>query len=392
MGERQSARFGRVVVVGAPGADAAVLRGALAEQGFVVASDGGPAAVGLCCVDLSADDDADSAGSDADDSTARRIRELRAGCHAQAIVAVGIEDCSQWPARIAALVATADPDGAVAAFAVALRVADGGDAAASGLPELVEWVVERSDAVAAIELRRRAAAERLSGLRVGSAAVRSWAGGRIHAAFRELAAAGQEAAAGVRTGDAAGFAAWVRRSADDLERRLVGAVAEQTAHLRATALVGLQTYAPGADPMAPPPGPPMPGPGWHRRAWGAEDAVIVLLGASSGLGVGRLVAGSISGWIPGWATVVCAVLIGLGVACGAVALRRRVVLRNRARAWVAEVVADARARTEWRTAALLNAVEPAVATQVRRSVNRMEANRMQPNRMEPDRAGLRLNK
>ena len=43
----------------------------------------------------------------------------------------------------------------------------------------------------------------------------------------------------------------------------------------------------------------------------------------------------------------------------------------KARAWVAEAVADARARTEWRTAALLNAVEPVVAAQVRRSANRM---------------------
>ena len=51
------------------------------------------------------------------------------------------------------------------------------------------------------------------------------------------------------------------------------------------------------------------------------------------------------------------------------------MLRARARAWVAEAVADARARTEWRTVALLNAAEPVVAAHVRRSANRMGANR-----------------
>uniref|UniRef100_UPI002B7BD813 hypothetical protein n=1 Tax=Gordonia sp. (in: high G+C Gram-positive bacteria) TaxID=84139 RepID=UPI002B7BD813 len=36
-----------------------------------------------------------------------------------------------------------------------------------------------------------------------------------------------------------------------------------------------------------------------------------------------------------------------------------------------EIPADARARTEWRTVALLNAAEPVVAAHVRRSANRM---------------------
>jgi hypothetical protein len=372
VGERRGARFGRVAVVGSPGPDAAVLTSALDAEGFAVASDDGPAAVGLFCVDLSLSPASCFDDGGPQESAAKRgIGELRSRCDAVAIVGVGLECCQQWPARIAALAQAADPDGGAAVFAVALRVADAGDAAASGLPELVEWAVERSDAVAAVELSRRAAAERLSGLRVGSAAVRSWAGGAVHAGFRELAAAGQEAAAAVRTADSARLVEWITRSADDVERSLVAAVAEQTAHLRATVLVGLQAYGPTADPMPPPPTRPSAGMDWHRRAWGAEDAVIVLLGVSSGLGVGRLVAGSISGWIPGWMAVVCAVLIGLAVAFGAVALRRRVVLRARARVWVAQAVADARARTEWRTAALLNAVEPVVAAQVRRSANRM---------------------
>lgn len=349
--------------------------GALAAEGFNVAAEAGLAAVGLYFVDL--------ADAGAKPSTmARGLADLRACCDAVAIVGVGLEDCPQWPTRIAEIAAAADPDCAAAVFAVALRVAATGDASASGVPELVEWAVERSDSVAGTELTRRAAAERLSGLRVGSAAVRSWAGGAVHAGFRDLATVGQEAAAGVRIAEAAGFTAWIARSAENLEHGLLAAVAEQTDHLRATALVGLQAYGPSADPLPSPPVRPTAKTGWHRRAWGAEDAVIVLLGVSSGLGVGRLVAGSISGWIPGWAALVCAVLIGLGVACGAVALRRRVVLRGRARAWVAEVVGDARARTEWRTAALLNAVEPAVAAQVRRAANRME----------PERGGLRLSK
>ncbi|HNP56388.1 MAG TPA: hypothetical protein PKG94_05380, partial [Gordonia sp. (in: high G+C Gram-positive bacteria)] len=337
MGERRGARFGRVAVAGSPGPDAAVLTSALDVEGFAVASDDGPAAVGLYCVDLSVGPASCFDDGGPQESAAKQgISELHSRCDAVAIVGVGLERCQQWPARIAALARAADPDGGAAVFAVALRVADAGDAAASGVPELVEWAVERSDAVAAVELSRRAAAERLSGLRVGSAAVRSWAGGTVHAGFRELAAAGQEAAAGMRTTEAARFVEWITRSADGLERSLVAAVAEQTAHLRATALVGLQAYSPTADPTPSPPQRPSSGMDRHRRAWGAEDAVIVLLGVSSGLGVGRLVAGSISGWIPGWMAVICAVLIGLAVAGGAVALRRRVVLRARARAWVAE--------------------------------------------------------
>ncbi|MFT3898643.1 MAG: hypothetical protein QM728_00135 [Gordonia sp. (in: high G+C Gram-positive bacteria)] len=348
MSERRGARFGRVVLAGPGANDSAVLERVLVAEGFAV-SDGGPAAVGLWCFDVAADP-----------PSVVDVRRLAQRCDAVALVGCGIEDCPTWPARVERWCDDLDPHGALPVFAVALGLPGDGP---SGVDELLAWADEQSTACAAAKLSRRDSAERLTGLRVGSAAVRTWAGGAIHTGFRELAAVGGREAAVLRAGDVDAFTRWLRTAVDDFETRVVDAAAGHAQHLRATATVGLDAH----ERQGPPPGPartPVP---WPGRGWGAEDAVIVVLGASSGLGIGRLVAGSMSGWLPGWWALLLATLLGVAVAGGVVALRRRVALRGQARAWVAEVVADARARTEWRVAALLSGVEPAVVARVRRA-------------------------
>ena len=356
--EGRWARLGRVVVAGGK---SAVLCDAVAREGFVV--DGSSVAVGvvgLCCFDVALD---------VGPATVELFRSLRERCDVVALVGVGIEDCPQWPARCAAVSGALDPVGAAPLFAVALTLAQDGDAQGSGLGALIAWVGDEAAGIAGVEMTRRSAAERLTGLRVGSAAVRTWAGSRIHAGFRELVTVGQGAATRLRSGDVDRFGAWVRYSTAALEDRLVHLVAEQVAHLQATALVGLGPYSCAADPRPIVPAPTRSTVDWPGRSWGAEDAVLVLIGASSGLAAGRFVSGSLADWVPGWAAALVVALIGVGVAAVAVTLRRRVILRNQARAAMAEVVADARARTEWRVAAMLNGVEPAVAARVRRSAS-----------------------
>ncbi|GED96144.1 hypothetical protein nbrc107697_01830 [Gordonia crocea] len=357
--EQQCARFGRVVVAGADGPPPDVLVEAFADDGFAVESveSGGDGVVGLCCFDV---------GESAAPALVESVRALRRRCGAVALVGTGLTACPTWPTRIADAARVLDPDGVLPVFALALDVAARGERPASGLPELLDWVGEESDARAGAELSRRATAERLSGLRVGSAAVRSWAGGHIHGAFREVAFQAQDAAASLRARDVPAYTGWLRQCCAAVEQRLVVGVAEQAAHLQAVALVGLRAYDPVDDPR--PAAPPAAAPQWPRRAWGAEDAVLVLIGASSGLGVGRLVAGSLSGWISPWTAVALAVVLGVSVAAGAVALRRRVLLRAQARSWAGEVIADARARTEWRVAGMLNAVEPTATARIRRAV------------------------
>ena len=368
MGEQRVSRLGKILVgrtgvAGSGETNLSVVSRALAAEGFVVETAGGAGGggaegvVGLWLFPV---------GAEIGAGQAAYVHRLRRRCDAVALVAVGIEDCPTWPDRAMTASRVLDPDGRLPVFAVALGLADRGDAVASGFDDLVGWIIAESDGRAAVELARRTTAERLTGLRLGSAAVRTWAGGRIHAGFRELASAGQEAAMELRVGDVERFVHWLRCSSADLERDLVGAVGEQAAHIQATALVGLAAYDRAADPRPAGPAPSM-AVSWQRRTWGAEDAVLVLIGASSGLGVGRLAAGSMAGLIPGGAAVLAALLIGLGVATAAVALRRRVLLRGQARAWVAEVLADARARTEWRVAAMLTGVEAAAAAAVRRA-------------------------
>ncbi|WP_415041951.1 hypothetical protein [Gordonia sp. (in: high G+C Gram-positive bacteria)] len=346
-------RFGRVEMIGPGAADSGVLERALTASGFVV---GGSATVGLWCFDVSGEPSAEAVVA---------LRALRKRCDAVALVGTGIENCPSWPERVSRWSTVVDPDGGLALFAVASGLHDD-DPDASGLPELSAWVEESADAAASVELAGRDTVERLTGLRVGSAAVRTWAGGAIHSGFRELAAAGAREAAALRSGDVATFTRWFRHSTAGFEEAVVGAAAGQAAHLQSTATIGLRRYDRNGDPVpsASAPVPPVP---WRDRGWGAEDAVIVLIGASSGLGVGRLAAGSMAAWFPGAAALIVAALLGVAVAAGAVALRRRVLLRNQARAWVVETVADARARTEWRVAAMLGGVEPAVAARVRRA-------------------------
>lgn len=362
MVEHRGARWSRVALAGpaAPdGPDRAVVVAALAGRGLRVQERQAPGTV-VWFFDVGADP------PDAEVVFGGRDRSALV-----AFVGVGIEECPDWPARLTRWSATSAASARLPLFAVALGIA-GVSGADSGLADLVDWVDEESAARAAREVSRGDAAERLAGLRVGSSAIRAWAGGRIHSGFRELAAAGATEAAALRPADVAVFSRWLSESAAAFEQRVVGAVAGQTAHLWATALVGCgPVAAAGQGPRVPVPAPAVESPParpvhWSPRGWGAEDAVIVLLGASTGLGIGRLAAGSLAGWIPGWTALALAVAIGLGVAAGAVGLRRRVLLRNQARTWAGEVVADARARTEWRVAALVNGAEPAVAARVRR--------------------------
>ena len=106
-----------------------------------------------------------------------------------------------------------------------------------------------------------------------------------------------------------------------------------------------------------------------RRA--GEDAMVLLLGASTGIGIGRLLVAPLSSvHTLQWIAMPAALLIGVAVAIWVIRMRRGATLRTQLRTWVNDVLADVRARTERRVAMQLTEAESRIGGQVMRAYDR----------------------
>jgi hypothetical protein len=87
-----------------------------------------------------------------------------------------------------------------------------------------------------------------------------------------------------------------------------------------------------------------PGVSRRRRRISVEDRLTVLVGASGGIGLGRLLLALVpANGAAGVGAVSVAVGLGVGVACWVAGIRRAAAERARLRRWVSQVLADLRA-------------------------------------------------
>ena len=354
---------GALVIVGTAGAEPERLARVLCESGWA-----GRVTVARSAVDI------DRAGAHvavlaldssmpADEEEDRMLAALAHAALPTALAACCVDAHPSWPRVLAASRERLDPDRRLPVFATAAALFDEDDRK-GGVAELAAWCLEvfeagepererlprprassidRGACTASTPSRSERSlamlrADRMAGLRAGIVAARAETAAATRAALAEINRLVPE------VGASDGFVEWLPRTLDGVERRAQQLFVERLAQVRASALCGLASG--GELPQTEPTGsvdPPAP----RLRRTNAEDVTVLLVGASMGFGVGRMVIAPALAWVGlGTAGTVLSVVAGLLLALWAVSLRRRAAELARIERWAAEVIAVRRATVE----------------------------------------------
>lgn len=338
------------------------------------------------------------AGADAGDDLATRVLEYLAAGSRVALVCTRIDDFWQWPQLLTRVRERVDPDHLCAVFAVDTERPE----PRSGLAALVEWLSAevtrprearlsiaqltaaavalrpgdssqrrrqlRSSRADLLATRDRGRSERLAALRTEAARLRAEHVTQARTTVRELVERSTTALAADDSGHADVAAEWYAGRLDELYAAAQRRATEAGRRLRAVTLAGLD--APHHDGgVGSQPGLTLPE--LPKRSWTADDALLLVLGASTGLGLGRLVAGPLAGiGAGGPGGSVLAVAAGLLLAWWMVRTRRVASRRHVLRTWLADSCAEARSRIEQAILAQFAAIEVEAAATVTRHYDR----------------------
>ncbi|MFT4126602.1 MAG: hypothetical protein QM662_10280, partial [Gordonia sp. (in: high G+C Gram-positive bacteria)] len=210
--------------------------------------------------------------------------------------------------------------------------------------------------------RDRGRLDRLGAVRAGLAAARADALTGVAGAIRVLAADATARCAQARTADAE--VAWLTARIDALAAGVDDDLTERIDEVAATALLGIDpggTAPTGPGPVAVP----------YRAAptgrRGTEDALLILLGASSGLGVGRLAVAPLAAvHTVQWFAMPVALVLGVIMAIWVIGARRAAVRRSELRSWFSEALADVRGVLEHRVGLRIGEAESRLTSRIGR--------------------------
>ncbi|MCR8897916.1 hypothetical protein NWF34_13275 [Gordonia sp. GONU] len=347
--------------------------------------------------------------SSVDDEERDLVEQARAQVGTVALVCTKIDAFWEWPRIVRAHRTTLDPFGTMPVFGVSAAAALGGDVVDSGVDALVDWIREAHAAPDALRLERarvaagvgavehlladadagtdtdssgtlddlmsarrrllssrdRGRVDRLAAVRAGLARARAQCSAELQSRVRELAAAADHAP----DVDDAEHRSWLDTRWADLAEGIRRDADERIDEVAATALVGLD---PEQSPREPWSDTPLPadGPG-NRRRGGAEDAMLVVIGASTGLGVGRLVVAPMASvQTLQWISMPLTLLLGIGVAVWVIRVRRGALDRADRLTRVSERLAVARSALDHQLGLRFSAAETRTAGQIARAHER----------------------
>ena len=349
----------------------------------------------------------DPASAVVDDEDVAALRELASVVGHVALVCDRIESFWDWPRIVRGYRSELDPAGALPVFAVSAAAALAGAVGESGIGDLVDWfatpnaepparnpqartqqatapqpptpaAVDSGDRVdpdalairraRLLALRDRGRADRLASLRAGIVRVRAQSSADIAARVRALVARAEHRGTSTTGSDVEVDAAWLDREIGRLVTDLDAITHTRLDAVASSTLVGLDVDDPPAhrddEPIV------------ARRDLSSgrrtgEDAMVLLIGASTGIGIGRLaVAPLASVHTLQWISMPAALLLGLAVAVWVIRMRRAATTRAQVRTWVNDVLADVRARVERRVAMQLTEAESRIGGQVLRAYDR----------------------
>lgn len=406
----------RVAVAAAEGVDveplveacravAASIEGAASKEGSASTEGPGGSAIDFVTFDSNRDHAVahaavlviDPASAVVDDEDLAALRELTSTVEHVALVCCRIESFWDWPRIVRGYRAELDPAGALPVFAVSAAAALAGAVDESGIGDLLDWfatpnaepsartpqpqaptAVDSDDRVdpdalairraRLLALRDRGRADRLASLRAGIVRVRAQSGADITARVRALVARAEHRGAATTGSDVEADAAWLDREIDGLVTDLDAITDTRLDAVASSTLVGLDVDDPPAHRDDEPIVARRDLPSGRRTG---EDAMLLLIGASTGIGIGRLaVAPLASVHTLQWISMPAALLLGLAVAVWVIRMRRAATVRAQVRTWVNDVLADVRARVERRVAMQLTEAESRIGGQVLRAYDR----------------------
>ncbi|MCZ4549993.1 hypothetical protein [Gordonia rubripertincta] len=335
------------------------------------------------------------------------VQRLQADAAVVALVCNKIDAFWDWPTLLKVNRGLLDPDGRLPIFAVSAAAALAGHREESGFGALAEWLGEQVDPIARPERLATVAAERdlgaliddlasrdradpatpllaeraavnaardrgrpdrLAALRGGAGQIRSGVLAEVAGAARDIAADAAGKAAELPRSGIDDFADALAGRLDSLRDRTRRRTADEIGALEARTMLGLEDPEP-AGPPAPPPAvalPPLP---TQRR--GAEDALLVVFGASAGLGLGRLIVTPMSAVDTlQWISMPLTLVLGVVIATGLVRVRRLSALRTSMGSWAQAAVADARIGLEQEVSRQLLTAESVIGGRVTRHYER----------------------
>ena len=342
----------------------------------------------------------DPASAVVDDEDVAALRELTSVVGHVALVCGRIESFWDWPRIVREYRSELDPAGALPVFAVSAAAALAGAVDESGIGDLLDWFATPNseptarapqpkspqaptpvdsddrvdpDALAIrrarlLALRDRGRADRLASLRAGIVRVRAQSSADIAARIRALVARAEHRRTSTTDSDLDADAAWLDREIGRLVTDLDAITHTRLDAVASSTLVGLDVDDPPAHRDDEPIGARRDLPSGRRTG---EDAMVLLIGASTGIGIGRLaVAPLASVHTLQWISMPAALLLGLAVAVWVIRMRRAATMRAQVRTWVNDVLADVRARVERRVAMQLTEAESRIGGQVLRAYDR----------------------
>ncbi|WP_344780244.1 hypothetical protein [Gordonia caeni] len=312
-----------------------------------------------------------------------------------ALVGVGAGQDGGWPARLAAARTRLDPGHRLPVFAVSLELLRAGDPDGGGLdavarwcadPEPVDGAAERSapasDAAGAPRDEVRPGgfqrAERLAGARAGFTAVRARLAASARSGAHDLGDRAQAACDHLGRPESAAFTGWLQASLEVYRDRIGADLEEGIDQVRAAALSGLPGPTAGPAEESAPVTESVRAPAVPGRSPSAEELVLLALGGSAGLGLGRVTVAPLVHWAGlGAAGTVLTVLAGLAVAAAVVGVRRQTAARAALRRAAAESIAATRSALEHAAASRLGAAEAHLSREL---WNRTGTSCVQPSR------------
>ena len=276
-----------------------------------------------------------------------------------ALVACRTENDDQWRASLSHARRELDPDRVIPLFAVATARADEG--AESGLDELLGWCAEPDPPPVRSVVARapspdpgtaaRVRAQRMAGARAGFAEVRADTATRLRAGAHELATLAEQACDGLRAVDLPVLDDWLRTQLDHYVHQVRCTLDDALDHVRVTTVPSAS-----AEPVVLPSAVVAPIPA--ARTVSGEDLVVLLLGASAGLGLGRVAVSPLAAWAGlGTAGTVLTVVVGLALAATVVGIRRTSSLRTAARRHCSDAIGHCRAAVDHAAVAAIGSAE-----------------------------------
>ena len=253
-----------------------------------------------------------------------------------------------------------------------------------------------------VESRDRGRVDRLGSVRAGLARVRTESAGATQDGIRALSATASARCSTLTARTVDDYVDWLAREGDDLTVRIDQAAQDGIGEVASTALIGTDVAEPNqpdpsqpdpnrhdAEPTSDPadtagqffdepllsssdatPTPSTPTP-FQREVptgrRGAEDVLMVVVGASSGLGLGRLIVTPMAQvQTLQWISMPLTLILGVAVAGLVIRVRRAATLRNEMRSWTSDALAEIRARIDQRVSMRIGAAEPRMTGQLGR--------------------------